>query len=224
MPRTTASASSSLDVARAGATGRRRRASTPRTSRSCRCRRRCAGRAGRRRGCASGRPRAAGAGTWPRRTAPPRRGPGPRPAMRGSLRTRVAVINSSTGPLNWTTVVVAAADDEPRRSAASAASAPRRASTRHVPVMRRCEWMTRPPSNRMSRCLPTASTASTRRPASRSRPAVAAEARVRRLERVGDVAGEGAADAQRRVVDGVALRHRRARARSRAGRGGSPGR
>ena len=39
--------------------------------------------------------------------------------------------------------------------------------------MRRCEWMTRSPSKRSSRCLPRASTAVTARPAQPLRPAVA---------------------------------------------------
>ena len=56
------------------------------------------------------------------------------------------------------------------------------------------------------------------------RPAVAAEARVRRRDLVGDMAGEHGADASRGVVDGVALRHRRAPGRSRGARDGSRGR
>ena len=42
-------------------------------------------------------------------------------------------------------------------------------------------------------------------------PAIAAEARVRRHDLVGHAAGKDGADAQRGVMDGVALRHRRAR-------------
>ena len=139
-PRTTASASSSLTSRQPAATGRRRPASSPRTSRSCRCRRRCAGPAGRRRACAWGRPRAGGAGSAPRRTVARRRGRGRARARRGSLRTRAAVMSSSTGPLNWTT------SSSPCRSTSHAERGERgqrspRRSTRHAPVMRRCEWI-----------------------------------------------------------------------------------
>src|SRR5687767_3382651 len=40
--------------------------------------------------------------------------------------------------------------------------------TRQEPLMRRCEWIVRPPSKRRNRCLPRASTERTARPASRS--------------------------------------------------------
>ncbi len=91
---------------------------------------------------------------------------GPSDARRGSPRTLAAVSSSSTGPLNWTT------STSPRRSTSHAARVDRgqrspRRITHHAPVMRRCEWTRRPPSKRRSRCLPTASTASTCRPARR---------------------------------------------------------
>ena len=53
--------------------------------------------------------------------------------------------------------------------------------------MRRCEWIVRSPSKRRKRCLPWASTAVTARPASFSRPALAAQPRAR----VRDLAGRG---------------------------------
>ena len=73
--------------------------------------------------------------------------------------------------------------------------------------MRRCEWIVSPPSKRRNRCLPWASTERTARPGQPLGPAVAPEARVRRLERVRDVALEHRPDAVRRVVDRVALGH-----------------
>jgi hypothetical protein len=88
---------------------------------------------------------------------------GPRPASRWSSRMRDSVISSSTGPRSWTT------SWSPRRSASQASRGRgRRSSTRQEPVMRRCEWIVRPPSKRSSRCLPSASTPVTARPASRS--------------------------------------------------------
>ena len=97
---------------------------------------------------------------------PTRRGPGRGPPGADPPRTRIAVRSSSTGPLNWTT------SSSPRRTTSQAERGERGqrwplGSTLHVPVMRRWEWMTSPPSKRRSRCLPTASTASTLRPARR---------------------------------------------------------
>ena len=161
------------------ATGRCPARSSPRPSTGCRCRRACAGRAARRRSGASGRPRAGGAGTAARRTRA-RGCPGPRPAIRWSKRVRESVISSSTGPSNCTTSPSPRAQDEPRPAAASGASAARACRCPTTPVMRRCEWIVRPPSKRRNRCLPCASTARTARPASRSGQRSRAEARVRR--------------------------------------------
>ena len=84
--------------------------------------------------------------------------------------------------------------------------------------MRRCEWIVRPPSKRMNRCLPCASTDVTARPARRSSQRAAAEARVRRADRVRHVAGEHRPDAVGRVVDRVALGHLGLRVRPRSPR------
>ena len=96
-----------------------------------------------------------------------------------------------------------------RRITSQAAREGRRSasSTRHEPVMRRCEWIVSPPSKRRKRCLPWASTERTAWPASRSGQRSRAEARVQRLERVGHVALEHGPDAVRGVVDRVALGH-----------------
>ena len=91
-------------------------------------------------------------------------------ASRRSKRTRLAVISSSTGPLSWATTL------SPRRIGARwrAASGQSASRTRHLPLMRRCEWIVRPLSKRRNRCLPCASTEVTAWPASfsgqRSRP------------------------------------------------------
>ena len=116
--------------------------------------------------------------------------------MRGSVRTRVAVISSSTGPLNCTT------SSSPCRRTSQAERGERgqrspRLSTRQAPVMRRCEWMTSPPSKRSRRCLPTASTASTRRPARRSGQRSRPKRGMRRRDLVGDVTLQHGADAPR---------------------------
>ena len=73
--------------------------------------------------------------------------------------------------------------------------------------MRRCEWIVSSPSKRSSRCLPIASTARTARPSSRSRPAIAGEARMRRREALGHPPLEQRPDPVGGVVDGVALGH-----------------
>ena len=174
----------------------------------------CAGRAARRRSAASGRPRAGAAGTRSRSSSGARMS-GPSPARRWSKRVRDSVISSSTGPSNWTTSRAAAAQHEPGARGGRAASAARRSSTRHEPVMRRCEWIVRPPSKRRKRCLPWASTAVTARPAETLGPAVAPEARVRGLELVRDVPGEHRPDPVGGVVDGVALGHRAVSGRQR---------
>ena len=80
--------------------------------------------------------------------------------------------------------------------------------------MRRCEWIVRPPSKRRNRCLPWASTDAHGAARQALRPAVAPEARMRGLERVGDVALEHRPDAARRVVDRVALGHLALRVRA----------
>ena len=67
--RTTASASSSLSVAQPAPGVEPRRGSSPRPSTCCRCRRRCAGRAARRRSRGSGRRCAAGPGRAARRSS-----------------------------------------------------------------------------------------------------------------------------------------------------------
>ena len=124
------------------------------------------------------------------------------------MRTRVAVMSSSTGPLNWTTSC------SPRRTTSQAdrgergqrspgpQDAPR---ARHAQVRVDDEPALEAQEQVLADRLDELDAAA----GEALGPAVAAEARVRRLDRVGDVAGEHGADAQRRVVERVALRHRR---------------
>ena len=79
--------------------------------------------------------------------------------------------------------------------------------TRHLPVIRRCEWISRPPSKRRNRCLPCASTPVTAWPFSRS----GQRSRPKRGCGVWIASGilplEHRPDPVRGVVDRVALRH-----------------
>ena len=115
--------------------------------------------------------------------------------------------SSSTGPSNSTTSCVAAADRRARRGAGCGASAPRARRCPTSPVIRRWECSVRPPSKRRNRCLPSASTLVTARPASRSGQRSRAAPRMRRADRVRHVSLEQRADPVRRVVDGVAFGH-----------------
>ena len=157
---------------------------------------------------ASGRPRAGGAGSA-RSSKLRREDVGPeRRRCAGRSACATSVISSSTGPSNCDDLVLAAAQHEPR-AARRARPARRRARARATsPVMRRCEWIVRPPSKRRNRCLPWASTRSHRAAGQPLGPAVGAEARVRRRELVGHVALEHRPDPVRGVVDRVALGHR----------------
>ena len=100
-----------------------------------------------------------------------------------------------------------AAQHEPGGARAAVQRCPPR-TTRHEPVIRRCEWIVSPPSKRRNRCLPWASTSLHRAARQALRPAVAPEARVRGRELVGHVALQHRPDAARGVVDRVALGHR----------------
>ena len=83
----------------------------------------------------------------------------------------------------------------------------RRRSTRHEPVIRRCEWMRQAALEAQEEVLAVGVDRAHRAAREALGPAVAREARVRRLERVGHVALEHRADAVRGVVDRVALGH-----------------
>ena len=174
------------DRRRPGATGRPRPASSPRPSRGCRCRRSCAGRAARRRSGASGRPRAAAAGRAPRRSSSARRCRGRARARRRSKRRRVSVSSSSTGPSNCTTSWPSRAMTSHARRGARCQRAPLgvdapRAGHAQVRVDRQVAVEAQEAGACRGR-RPTRP----RGPARRSRPAVVAEARVRRGDRVGD--------------------------------------
>ena len=80
------------------------------------------------------------------------------------------LVSSSTGPFQSTASRSAPREHEPRLAVLSAP----RSTTCQRPLMRRWLRRTRPPSKRSSRFLPTASTASSLRPSSRSAETAAA--------------------------------------------------
>ena len=153
------------DAARAAATGRPRPPSSLRPSRCCRSRRRCAGRAARRRAVGSGRRRARARGIAPTSNSAASRS-GPSAASRWSNRVRPSVMSSSSGPSNSTTSVAPARSTSHARDDERPQRRPP-AYTPHTPLIPRCEWITRSPSNRRNRCLPCVSMLVTVRPASR---------------------------------------------------------
>jgi len=86
------------------------------------------------------------------------------PRMSGPSRRSARVWSSSTGPLQST-----ASRSRPRStSQGRPCRLPPRAPTRQLPDIRRWLRSTRPPSNRSRRFLPSASTATSRRPSRRS--------------------------------------------------------